>query len=759
MSAEVFKLSATLKGHEDDVRAVLFPSPDLVVSSSRDTSVRLWTRNSGGNTFDGNINSASGAFVNSLAWIPPTNEHPKGLVASGGHDTIIEVREPLGVTKPDPEFMLLGHAHNVCALDALGNIVISGSWDSKARVWSTSNWETIHLLEGHEASVWGVLILDDHTVVTASADKTIRIWRDGKQTKVIQAHTDVVRGLCRLPDGGFASCSNDATVRIWTQDGEPLQELHGHTNFIYSIAALPNGDIVSSGEDRTVRVWRNGECIQTISHPAISVWAVAVCPESGDIVSGSSDRTVRVFSRNPDRWADAATIKEFEDSVSSSAIPSNQVGDVNKEKLPGPEALRKPGNKDGQVIMVRNGDVVEAHMWSQADGQWTNVGTVVDAVGSSRKKEYNGKEYDYVFDVDIKEGSPPLKLPYNASENPYEAATRFLANNELSMTYLDTVAQFIISNSAGTTIGQQQSAPDPDPYGTESRYRIGDESGQSSKPRITPQKTYLQITQAKLPLLKQKLEELNSGFLTSDKGRALNPDDMSLITNLIDALENKKGLAMLSKIAIAAMETLYRVITTWEPAQRIPALDLLRLTAAACPIPATFEVDGQKLADILELVGVFDKAQPNNAMLGVRAFVNMFDNAKSREYLEANYEQILRLAIDTTTGSANKALRIATATLVLNYAVLFSTKKNASAAQKLLPYLSSTITNDSDGETVYRAIVAAGTLLHMGGEVRSAAIGSLKIGQAVEKAMGRLNEARIKEVGREVKATLGTTGH
>ena len=115
--------------------------------------------------------------------------------------------------------------------------------------------------------------------------------------------------------------------------------------------------------------------------------------------------------------------------------------------------------------MIRNGDVVEAHMWSNADAQWTNVGTVVDAVGSSRKKEFNGKEYDYVFDVDIKEGSPPLKLPYNASENPYEAATKFLANNELSMTYLDTVAQFIISNSSGTTIGQQQSAPDPDPYG------------------------------------------------------------------------------------------------------------------------------------------------------------------------------------------------------------------------------------------------------------------------------------------------------
>jgi phospholipase A-2-activating protein len=40
---------------------------------------------------------------------------------------------------------------------------------------------------------------------------------------------------------------------------------------------------------------------------------------------------------------------------------------------------------------------------------------VVDAVGSSRKTPYEGKEYDYVFDVDIKDGVPPLKLPYNVN--------------------------------------------------------------------------------------------------------------------------------------------------------------------------------------------------------------------------------------------------------------------------------------------------------------------------------------------------------
>lgn len=53
--------------------------------------------------------------------------------------------------------------------------------------------------------------------------------------------------------------------------------------------------------------------------------------------------------------------------------------------------------------------------WSSAERTWQQVGQVVDAVGSGRKQLFQGEEYDYVFDVDVAEGVPPLKLPYNVS--------------------------------------------------------------------------------------------------------------------------------------------------------------------------------------------------------------------------------------------------------------------------------------------------------------------------------------------------------
>jgi phospholipase A-2-activating protein len=55
------------------------------------------------------------------------------------------------------------------------------------------------------------------------------------------------------------------------------------------------------------------------------------------------------------------------------------------------------------------------NQWSTSASTWQQIGQVVDAIGQGRKQLYEGKEYDYVFDVDVSEGMPPLKLPFNVS--------------------------------------------------------------------------------------------------------------------------------------------------------------------------------------------------------------------------------------------------------------------------------------------------------------------------------------------------------
>ena len=233
-------------------------------------------------------------------------------MAAGGKETIVYVKEPGTSSDQDPYRILPRHAHTISALafSEDGSKLISGGWDSQVFVWDVEAGDVVAELQGHTMTVWGILVYDEKFVFTACADKMIRVFDiNGKSLRTIKGHTDVVRCFCKLPQGhwsgaAFASAGNDEVIRLWTLDGTPMGELEGHSAYIYNLAILPNGDIVSSSEDRTVRIWRNGQCLQTITHPAISIWAVAACPETGDIASGASDNTIRIFSRDGDRQAD-----------------------------------------------------------------------------------------------------------------------------------------------------------------------------------------------------------------------------------------------------------------------------------------------------------------------------------------------------------------------------------------------------------------------------------------------------------------------
>lgn len=780
-----YKLSASLHEHEDDVRGVSFPHPKFVLSASRDSTVRIWKLLSANPPqYDCSISSHGSAFINAVAYLPPSTNYPEGLIVSGGKDTIIEVRQPGKAPEESAEALLLGHAHNVCALDASadGEFVVSGSWDGSARVWRIGKWECDALLEGHDGSVWTVLAYDPKIIITGCADKLIRIFDpSGKLLHTIKGNTDVVRALCRVPSGhasraDFASASNDGVIRLWKLDGRQVGELHGHESFIYSLVSLPSGELVSSGEDRTVRIWRGSECIQTITHPAISVWGVAACAENGDIVSGASDRIVRVFSRTKERQAEHQVIQAFEDSVKSSSIPQQQVGEVNKEKLPGPEFLQqKSGTKEGQTVMIQEPDgSISAHQWSQGAQQWMKVGTVVDAVGSSGKKiDYLGKDYDYVFDVDIEDGKPALKLPYNLSQNPYEAATKFIQDNELPMTYLDQVANFITTNTRGATIGQssQPEPPGADPWGTGARYRPGESStsspapSASSRPKVLPQTTYLSIKTANLRTIHKKIGELNERLIDEgSKDISLNPSQLEILEEMMKPLEQTLSSSARPTQAITdGIDLVLFIATTWPEADRLPGLDLLRLLTAATPQTASYRSSsGENLISIIERSGVFeDKDRANNIMLAVRALSNLFETEKGRELADNEFDKIHSLVKSASEGNiTNRTLVIAVTTLHVNYAVLLTSASHSALPSSidrglvLLDELVTIIGTASDSEAAYRGLVAAGTLLGLGEELQMAAREVYSFDSALQKVEKAIKEPRIKGVVGEIRTLL-----
>jgi phospholipase A-2-activating protein len=377
------------------------------------------------------------------------------------------------------------------------------------------------------------------------------------------------------------------------------------------------------------------------------------------------------------------------------------------------------------------------------------------------KVDYLGKEYDYVFDVDIEDGKPPLKLPYNLSQNPYEAATKFIQDNELSITYLDQVANFITTNTKGATIGQSEPAPaGTDPWGSDNRYRPGETSTPTvaPPPKILPQKEYLTILVARVPAIQKKLTELNQALIAGGhKDLSLNPTELSVLASLARHLESS-GATKTSQSVSGGLDLAVKLTTVWPYKDRLPGLDLLRLLAVA-PMTATFSHPrGGTIIDVLSQ-GATETHPPaeNHVMMAIRAFANLFDSPEGRALAVQQFDEIQTLITSSTAGTANRNLLVAASTVYINYAVFFKSQPEETSFEHVLAVLDTLakiISTQNDSEAVYRALVAVGTLLTLDDEIKSAAKDVYGIEKAVNTAVGKASDPRIRNVAAEIRVLL-----
>ena len=613
-----------------------------------------------------------------------------------------------------------------------------------------------------------------------------------------------MRALAKLPEGhksggDIVSATNDFVIRIWTLNGKELKELVGHESYIYSLTVLSSGEIISSGEDRTVRIWDGPACLQVLTLPAISVWSVAACP-NGDIIVGSSDKIARIFTKDKKRLADPALIAEFNEQLQSSAIPEQQMGELNKIDAPGPDFLeRKSGTKEGQTQTIKETDgSLWIYTWSSSDG-WTKVGQVVgSAPGSSGKKTYKGKEYDYVFDVDIEEGKPALKLPYNMTQNPHEAATKFLQDNELPMTYLDETANFIVKSTQGASLGQasqpQLEVPGNDPWGSESRYRPGEVSTykpptRASSSRKLPHKDYLSIVTGKPDASYRQILKLNSQYAASgDSQFTLSQAQLDTLSAVLKQLEKYKfeGQASLEPTSAfeASVPIVVKIATQWQPPQnRLAGLDMLRFLAAAVKNYPEIEIDGKNLIALIANSGIYEEnmlsSNPKLPMIAIRFFSNLlYSSDLGRVLLEAEYDLVLsKVKLATPLAPSDLALAVAVTTFYLNLAVYCTSKPMLRKAetldrgltvleelQKMLlsfPAVDSKLTGtplQQATEPVFRAIVGLGTILTglEDKQIKMAAKEIFNIPATLNelKAKGLLKEPRFQGLSSEIVAAL-----
>jgi F-box and WD-40 domain protein CDC4 len=63
----------------------------------------------------------------------------------------------------------------VRCLEIKGDIVVSGSYDTMARVWSISEGRCLRTLQGHFSQIYAIAF-DGTRIATGSLDTSVRIW-------------------------------------------------------------------------------------------------------------------------------------------------------------------------------------------------------------------------------------------------------------------------------------------------------------------------------------------------------------------------------------------------------------------------------------------------------------------------------------------------------------------------------------------------------------------------------------------------------
>ncbi|KAJ7001199.1 phospholipase A-2-activating protein-like [Populus alba x Populus x berolinensis] len=748
---KIYQLSHELRGHEDDARGICVCGNAGIATSSRDKTVRYWVPDpTDKRKFElSKTLLGHSSFVGPLAWIPPNEVFSEGAIVSGGMDTMVFV---WNLSNGEKVHSLSGHQLQVTGVVLDDEDIVSSSIDCSLRRWRKG--KVVESWEAHKSAIQAIIKLPSGELVTGSTDTTLKLWKGRTCLHTFAGHSDTVRGIAKMHGVGILSASHDGSIRLWALTGQVLMEMVGHASIVYSVDSHVSGLIVSGSEDWSAKIWKDGVCVQSIEHPGC-VWDVKFL-ENGDIVTACSDGVVRIWTSHQERIADPVDLDSYVSQLSQYKLSRKRVGGLKLEDLPGLEALQIPGTSDGQTKIVREGDNGVAYAWNLREQKWDKIGEVVDGPDDGMKRPVlDGIEYDYVFDVDIGDGEPIRKLPYNLSDNPYPTADKWLLKENLPLAYRQQIVEFILQNSGQGGVALNSSFRDP--YTGSNAYIPGGSSSMSEvsvKPSFkhVPKKGMLVFDVAQFEGILKKLTEFNNSLLSDSdkKNLSLSELEISRLSAVVKILKDTSHYHT-SKFADADIALLLKLLKSWPLAMIFPVIDILRMLVlhpdGATVLLKNVEDENDTLMEMIKRV-VTNPPLPPNLLTGTRVVTNLFKNSRYHYWLQKHRSEILD-AFSSCYSSPNKNLQLSYATMILNYAVLLIEKKDHEGQSQVLSAALEIVEEENiEVDSKFRALVAIGSLM-LDGLVKRIAL-DFDV-ENVAKTAKASKEAKIAEVGADIE--------
>lgn len=254
-----------LKGHTDIVLA-LAAHKNLLLSSGKDNSIRLWRLDYGENdqelleniTCIGTSTKHTGA-VGTLDFFNLS----KSFFASASQDKCLKlwkINDEIDVTpenKLNCLYTTLAHDKdiNCVCISPNDKIIATSSQDKLAKLWSATDLSLLGVLRGHKRGIWSTRFSPvDQILLTSAADCTIKLW----------SITDM-------------SC---------------IKSLEGHDSSILRAEFVTKGmQILSAGSDGLLKLWdiKTSENILTMEKHESRIWAFTLSKDESTFYSGGSD--------------------------------------------------------------------------------------------------------------------------------------------------------------------------------------------------------------------------------------------------------------------------------------------------------------------------------------------------------------------------------------------------------------------------------------------------------------------------------------
>ncbi|XP_013787725.1 serine-threonine kinase receptor-associated protein-like [Limulus polyphemus] len=277
----------TFVGHKGAVWGVaLNKDASHAATGAADFTAKLW-------------DAASGEDLHTFPHqhiVKSVNFSPDGKkLLTGSNEKIVRIFD---INQYDAE-PLLFKGHTSAIRHALflkeEKVVISASDDKTVRIWDTGTQQEVKKLE-FKATPSSLQVSQDGTLLVITHGSNISFWDANSydQIKEYTAPTQVSSASLH-PDNSVFVCGGE-DFKMYKYDyetGAELDSFKGHFGPIHCVRFSPDGELYASGsEDGTLRLW------QTTVGKTYGLWKCvlpddAAANESGDVSSAQDDNSVK----------------------------------------------------------------------------------------------------------------------------------------------------------------------------------------------------------------------------------------------------------------------------------------------------------------------------------------------------------------------------------------------------------------------------------------------------------------------------------